>query len=268
MMGCHKLVLLFSSAWWVFYVGASHFQSSQVQMLLQLQMRLEFPWQLEIWKDRRTGFYSTNLQVNVTCQDNLVTGLNILGDKRVKVRDSNGFSVPNQTLSESFSMDSFVATLAIVTSLKVLRLASLGIWDPLPDKVHRLFELEHLDLSSNFLYGSIPPKIFTMLNLQILRLDDNLFNGTIPNCFNWLSNLTILSLKNNRLQGQFPTSVLSITTLINIDISSNEMLGKLPHFSSLKNLEQLDLRETRLHSELPKMPKELVMVFLNKNFLR
>ncbi|KAL2347013.1 hypothetical protein Fmac_001013 [Flemingia macrophylla] len=268
-MGYRDYLLLLCSAWCVFYVGrcGAQLQSSQTQVLLQLKKHLEYPKQLEIWRDRWTDLcsISSSAQVNVTCKDNFVTELTILGDKPVKGRDFDGFAIPNQTLSQSFSMDSFVATLARLTSLRVLFLVSLGMWGPLPDRIHRLGALEHLDLSSNYLYGSIPPKISTMANLQTLGLGDNFFNGTIPSFFNSSSNLTVLSLKNNKLKGPFPTSILSVTTLTEIDMSSNQISGRLQDFSVLSSLEELDLRENKLESELPAMPKGLIRLFLSRN---
>lgn len=246
---------------------SAQLQSSQTEVLLQLKKHLEYPKPLEIWKDRWTDLcsISSSTQVNISCKDNFVTELIILGDKPTKVRDFDGFSIPNQTLLQSFSMDSFVATLARLTSLRFLSLVSLGIWGPLPDRIHRLFALEHLDLSSNYLYGSIPPKISTMVNLQTLRLGDNFFNGTIPTLFNSSSNLTVLSLKNNRLKGPFPPSILSIITLTDIDMSSNQISGSLQDFTSLSSLEQLDLEGNKLDSELPSMPKGLIRLFLSRN---
>ncbi|XP_004500660.1 probable inactive leucine-rich repeat receptor-like protein kinase At3g03770 isoform X2 [Cicer arietinum] len=268
-MGFHDLVVLFCYAWYVFYVSSccsAQLQSSQTQVLFQLQKHLEYPTQLEIWKDHwKELCFISSTQVNITCKDNFVTELTIFGDKEKKGRDFDGFAIPYQTLSQSFSMDSLVATLARLTSLRVLNLVSLGIWGPLPDRIHRLFSLEHLDLSSNFLYGSIPPKISTMVNLQTLRLSDNFFNGTIPNLFNSSNTLTFLSLKNNKLNGPFPFSILSIKTLINIDMSSNKISGSLQDFTGLSILEQLDLRENELDSSLPSMPKGLISLFLNKN---
>lgn len=268
-MGLQDLVLLFCLAWCVFYVGScnAQLQSSQTQVLLQLQKHLEYPKQLGIWKDRWTDLcsISSSAQVNITCKDNFVTELTILGDKPTKGRDFDGFAIPNHTLSERFSMDSFVATLARLTNLRVLVLVSLGMWGPLPDRIHRLYVLEHLDLSSNYLYGSIPQKISTMVNLQTLGLSDNFFNGTIPSLFNSSSNLTVLGLKNNRLKGPFPPSVLSVTTLTYIDMSSNQISGSLQDFSVLSNLEQLDLRENKLESTLPAMPKGLLSLFLGRN---
>ncbi|KAK7282020.1 hypothetical protein RIF29_10485 [Crotalaria pallida] len=267
-MGFHDLVLLFFSAWIVFSISScnAQLQSSQIEVLLQLKKHLEYPKQLEIWKDRWTDLCSvSSTLVDVSCKDNFVTELIILGDKQTKVRDFDGFAIPNQTLSQSFSMDSFVATLARLTNLRVLSLVSLGIWGPLPDSIHRLFALEHLDLSSNYLYGSIPPKISTMAKLKTLRLGDNFFNETIPNLFNSSSNLRVLSLKNNRLKGPFPHSILSITALVDIDISSNQISGSLQDFTGLSSLEQLDLSKNKLDSSLPSMPKALKRLFVSRN---
>ncbi|KAF5460036.1 hypothetical protein F2P56_019935 [Juglans regia] len=265
-MGWCCLFLLFCFVW-SFYVPGSHqLQSSQTQVLLQLRKHLEYPMQLEIWNDHTIDFCSlSSVQVNITCQENFVTELRIMGDKPTKVWDFNGFAIPNQTLSESFSMDSLLATLARLTSLRVLSLVSLGIWGPLPDKIHRLSSVEHLDLSSNFLFGSIPYKICTMVKLQTLKLDDNFFNTSLPTWFDSLSNLTVLSLRNNQLKGPFPSSILSIPTLTDLIISSNDMSGELPHLSSLNRLRVLDLSANKLHSVLPQMPKGVVMVFLNNN---
>ncbi|XP_059443002.1 probable inactive leucine-rich repeat receptor-like protein kinase At3g03770 isoform X3 [Corylus avellana] len=248
-MGWSCLFLPFCFTWSFFVLGTYQLQPSQTQVLLQLRKHLEYPKQLEIWNDHTKDFCSLSsfVQVNITCQDNFVTELRIMGDEAAKVGDFHGFSIPNQTLSESFSMDSFVATLARLTSLRVLSLVSLGIWGQLPDKIHRLSSLEYLDMSSNFLFGSIPPKISTMVKLQTLKLDDNFFNTTIPNWFDSLSNLTILSLRNNQFK------------------SSNDMSGELLHLTSLNSLRFLDLSANKLHSMLPEMPEGVIMVFLSNN---
>ncbi|CAK9167519.1 unnamed protein product [Ilex paraguariensis] len=162
-------------------------------------------------------------------------------------------------------MDSFIATLARLTSLKSLTLVSLGIWGPLPDKMHRLYSLENLDLSGNFLFGSISPTISRMVKIQTLKLDGNFFNGTVPDWFDSLSNLTNVSLRDNRLTGSFPSSVLRITVLTELGLSKNGVSGKLPDLSSLTSLHVLDLSENKFDSELPSMPKGLAIAFLRNN---
>ncbi|KAE8736304.1 Leucine-rich repeat protein kinase family protein isoform 6 [Hibiscus syriacus] len=255
---------------WSFFImgGYSQLLNSQAQVLLQLKKHLEYPKQLDIWYDRRTLFCSLppSPNVNVSCEFNSVTELKIMGDKlSIEFTDFHGFPVPNRTLSDAFSMDSFVTTLSRLPRLKVLALVSLGIWGPLPDKIHRLSSLESLDLSSNFLYGSIPPKVSTMVKLQTLVLDHNFFNDTVPNVFDSLSNLTSLSLKKNTLKGPFPSSITGIKTLISLDFSSNEISGKLPDLTGLTRLRLLDLSANNFDSHLPTIPKGLFMVSLEKN---
>lgn len=237
---CRLLVLLCFTC--SFYVLDTHQQllSSQKQVLLQLRKQLEYPKQLDIWVNSSTDFcYSSSTQVNVTCQNNFVTEIRIVGDKPNKVSHFNGFSIRGQTLSGNFSMDSLVATLARLNSLKVLSLVSLGIWGPLPDKIHRFYALEYLDLSWNFLFGTIPSTVPRLVNLQTITLDGNYFNGTFPD---WSgSHLTNLSMINN-------------------DIS-----GKLPDLSSLANLQAMNLSNNKLDSELPRLPKSLIMVSLSNN---
>ncbi|MED6159726.1 hypothetical protein PIB30_044899 [Stylosanthes scabra] len=267
------LVLLLLLIFYVVNCNAQ-LQSSQTQVLLQLKKHLEYPKPLDIWKDRWTNLCSSSTQqVNVSCTENFVTELLIIGDKtpirfRQEQKEFDGYAVQDQTLSQGFSMDSFVATLSRLTNLRVLRLVSLGIWGPLPERIHRLYDLQHLDLSSNFLFGSIPPKLSTMVNLQTLNLGDNFFNDTILpsfSFFNSSSNLTYLSLKNNKLKGHFPDSVLGIRTLTEIDVSNNKISGGLKDFNGLINLEHLDLSWNTFDSTLPSMPKGLKTLFLSRN---
>ncbi|KAL6182591.1 hypothetical protein ACLB2K_044010 [Fragaria x ananassa] len=243
LMGCCRSFLLLLFALSSLFLGTHQLPSSQTQVLLQLRKHLEYPSQLEIWKDHTVDFcsISSSAQVNITCLDNLVVELRIKGDKPAKVTGFHGFSIPGQTLSEAFLLDSFVTNLVRLSSLKVLSLVSLGIWGQLPDKIHRLTFLEYLDLSSNFLFGSVPPRISAMVKLQTLVMDGNFLNGTVPSWFGSLSNLSTLSFRNNQLR------------------------GPLLDLSSLGSLQVLDLSVNKLNDVLPSMPKRLVMLSLSNN---
>ncbi|CBI15635.3 unnamed protein product, partial [Vitis vinifera] len=253
-MGYLSLLLLIFLSWNFFILGTHQLQSSQTQVLLQLRKQLEYPVQLEIWKDHTLDFcyLSSSTQVNITCQDSFVTGIKIMGDKTVKDSNFDGFAIPTVTLSGAFSMDSFVTTLARLTSLRVLSLVSLGIWGPLPDKIHRLSSLEYLDLSSNFLFGSVPPKICTMVKLQALSLDGNYFNGTVPDCLDSLSNLTVLSLGNNRLNGTPPEALFSLPNISYLNLASNTLSGSLSnHIHCSSELSFVDISNNKLTGGLP-----------------
>ncbi|KAI3670121.1 hypothetical protein L6452_41767 [Arctium lappa] len=262
----HYYILFLS---WVFFISTTHeLQTTQIRLLLQLRQHLEYPIQLSNWENYNADFCTlpSTLHVTIKCEDNSVTELKIMGDKLPKVSSLFlGFPIPNQTLSDTFSIDSLVVTLARLTTLKVLSLVSLGIWGPLPDKIHRLHSLEVLDMSSNFMFGSVPNEISRLKKLHTLSLDGNFFNESIPDWFDSLSNLTILSLKNNRLKGHFPSSICKSTTLTDVAVSQNDLSGKLPDLSTLSSLHLLDLRENHLDSELPLLPKGVTTVLLSNN---
>ncbi|XP_054801027.1 probable inactive leucine-rich repeat receptor-like protein kinase At3g03770 isoform X2 [Prosopis cineraria] len=260
----HLLLVL---SWFLSIQSSYELQAAQTRVLSQLRKYLENPPSLETWEDYHGDFcnISPSARMSIKCEDNSVTELKIMGDKPVKVKEFNGLAIPNQTLSGSFSIDSFFTTLVRLTNLKVLSLVSLGIWGPLPDKIHRLSSLEILDLSSNFLYGTIPPKISTMVNLHALTINANYFNSTMPDWFDSLSNLQALSLNGNRLKGSFPSSLCKIKALTDISLSHNDLSGKLPDLSTLTGLHVLNLGDNHLDSELPLMPKSVVTILLSKN---
>ncbi|XP_022955271.1 probable inactive leucine-rich repeat receptor-like protein kinase At3g03770 isoform X2 [Cucurbita moschata] len=268
-MGSLQLYLIVSLSWAFFFPYTHQLQSSQTQILLQIRKHLEYPSSLEVMNtfDGDLCNVSPSREMTIACQNNVVTELRIMGDKFVKFRGFNGVPIPNQTLSERFSIGSFVTTLSRLSSLRVLSLISLGIWGPLPEKIHRLSSLEFLDLSSNFIFGQIPPKISTMVQLYSMVLDGNYFNDTVPDWLDSLTNLTFLSLKRNRLTGQFPSSLCRIRTLADVSLSHNEISGELPDLSALTNLNVLDMRDNKLNSVLPVMPKGLVTLLLSKNAL-
>lgn len=255
---CFSLVFLIS--------GTYQLQSSHIQVLLQLRKQLEYPKQLDYWLNRGVDLcYFPSPQVNISCQDNFISEIRIYGDRQTRASGFDGFPIPYQTLSQNFSMDSLLATLSRLNKLRALSLVSLGIWGPIPVKIHRLQFLEYLDLSWNFFYGSIPQTLPRIVNLQILKLDGNFLNATFPDWFDSFSNLTSLSLRNNQIDGPIPSSLGRVTSLADINLSNNQISGKLLDLSSLSRLNWLDLSNNKLDSELPIMPKGITAVLLSNN---
>lgn len=255
---------------WAFFISSTHqLQSTQIQLLIQLRKHLEYPMQLTNWENYNGDFCNlgsnSNPQVSIKCEANSIVELKIMGNKLSKVSNFHGYAIKNQTLSESFSINSLVVILARFNTLRVLSLVSLGIWGPLPDKIHRLESLELLDLSSNFMFGFIPNHISRLVKLHTLTLDGNFFNESAPNWFDTMSNLTILSLKNNNLKGEFPSSIAKVTSLIDVSLSHNNLTGELPDLTTLSSLNLLDLRENRFNSELPLLPEGVTTVLFCDN---
>lgn len=269
-MGISGFVVAVVLSWSSFLLQRTHqLQASQAQVLRQLRKHLESPSALDVWGNVTGDFCSipSSPRLSLKCRGNSVTELKIMGDniKTSKADGFCGYAVTDQTLSEAFSVDSFVTTLTGLTSLRVLSLVSLGIWGHIPDKIDRLYLLELLDLSSNYLFGLVPGQLSRLCRLQILALDGNFLNGTLPDGLHSLSNLTVLSLKNNRLVGEFPRSISKLSKLTDIALSKNELSGKLPDLGDLAALHVLDLIGNHFNSELPILPKGLVTVLLSGN---
>ncbi|TVU25715.1 hypothetical protein EJB05_28220 [Eragrostis curvula] len=245
-------------------------QSSQSELLQQLRKQLEYPRQLDAWGSSSSDpcYIQPTAALAVTCEGSVITELKIVGDRITKPPKFSGYPVPNITLSEAFVLDSFVTTLTRLSTLRVVILVSLGLWGPLPDKIHRLSSLEVLDLSSNFLYGSIPPKLSVMSKLHTVNLDSNYFNGSVPDWLDTFSNLTVLRLQGNRLKGSIPASIGKAAMLTELALAGNRISGDVPDLGNLNKLEMLDLRDNQLDGELPEMPTSLVTILLSKNSLK
>lgn len=229
-------------------------QPSQKQTLLQLRKQLEYPKQLDFWFNTSDDLcYLSSPQVNITCENNYVSELKIMGFAQKKVISSfNGFPIPSKTLSQNFSIDSLIATLSRLTSLKVLKLVNLGIWGPIPNKIQRLNRLEDIDLSYNFLYGSIPPTFIRLVSLKSVNLDGNFLNGSFPDRVDLLSSLTDLSLRENEFSGQLPDVSNLPNSLIILYLGQNSFTGQIPvKYGQMNHLQELDLSFNSLSGVIP-----------------
>ncbi|XP_004493208.1 probable inactive leucine-rich repeat receptor-like protein kinase At3g03770 [Cicer arietinum] len=233
-------------------------QSSHTQTLLRIQQLLNFPSSLSNWNNS-TDFCNTdsNSSFTVVCYEDTITQLHIIGQRK------------NPTpLPKNFSIDSFVTTLAKLSTLKVLTLVSLGIWGPLPGKIARLSSLEIVNMSSNHLYGSIPMELSSLTNLQTLILDENMFSDQLPIWIDLLSALTVLSLKHNLFNGSLPNSLGSLENLRILSLSHNRLYGVVPDLSHLRNLQVLELDGNAFGPLFPKLGNKLVTLVLRDNKFR
>ncbi|KAJ9131869.1 hypothetical protein P3X46_034775 [Hevea brasiliensis] len=232
-------------------------QTSQGQTLLRIQRLLNYPYILNGWNST-TDFCNTdpNSSVTVVCYGDSITQLHIIGNK--------GSSM----LPRNFSIDSFVTTLVSLPDLKVLTLASLGLWGPLPGKIARLSSLEILNMSSNFLYDPIPEDLSSLTSLQTLILDDNMFSGELPHWLGLLPLLAVLSLRKNMFNGSLPSSFSDLENLRVLALSHNYFYGEVPDFSSLTNLQVLDLEDNAFGPQFPQLGNKLVTLVLSKNKFR
>ncbi|KAG0529403.1 hypothetical protein BDA96_05G095500 [Sorghum bicolor] len=211
-------------------------QSSQTELLQQLRKQLEYPRQLDAWGSPSSDPCSTKptAVLAVTCEGNAIRELKIIGDRITKAPKFSGFSVPNVTLSEAFVLDSFVTTLTRLTTLRVVILVSLGLWGPIPDKIHRLASLEMptsvvtMLLSKNSLKGEIPEQFGQLNRLQHLDVSFNFLVGSPPAELFALPNISYLNLAANMLSGSLLSSLTCSSTLGFVDLSTNRLTGDLP----------------------------------------
>lgn len=232
-------------------------QSSQAQTLLRIQRLLNNPPVLSSWNDA-TDFCNLepNSSLTVVCYERSVTQLHIIG------------STNTPPLPQSFSMDSFVTTLVRLPNLKVLTLASLGLWGSFTGKIARLSSIEIFNVSSNFINGSIPHELSSLTNLQTLILDGNMFVGPVPDWFGTLPTLSVLSLRRNSFNGSLPGSFSGLETLRVLALSHNRFCGKVPDLSALTNLQVLDLEDNALEGEFPRLGNKLTTLILKRNKFR
>ena len=268
----------------------------ETRILFQVQKLLEYPEALQGWNNWTSFCYlPPSPSLKIVCSNNSVTELTISGNRSSPSNSpkpaSGKFSVSQQTLSESFSIDSLFTVLTKLSNLEVLSVVSLGLWGPLPAKINRLKSLEVLNISSNFIYGEIPSSIASMSNLRSLVLTDNLFNGSVPDLkslvllqelnlgdnhlgpqFPSLSNsLVSIILSNNSLRSEIPSKLINFAKLQQFDISSNKFLGPIPSFFfSLPSIQYLSLAENQLSGALPlniSCNEELKLVDVSHNLL-
>ncbi|KAL7096376.1 hypothetical protein ACP275_10G075700 [Erythranthe tilingii] len=231
------------------YTEQIQLHSSQTETLLRIKSLLNSPPSLHNW-NTTTDFCNID---TIVCYERNITQLHIVGD-------SNAPQLP-----QDFSIDSFVTTLVKLQNLKVLTLASLGLWGPLPNKLTRLSSLEILNLTSNFLQGNIPTVVSSFEHLQTLILDCNNFTGGIPDGIGLLSDLAVLSAKNNSLYGSLPRSLGNLVNLRVLALSNNNFSGEVPDLSSLTNLQVLDLENNALGSRFPVLGDKIERIVLRNN---
>uniref|UniRef100_M1BIU8 Leucine-rich repeat protein n=1 Tax=Solanum tuberosum TaxID=4113 RepID=M1BIU8_SOLTU len=251
-MGVEKLLVLFLVLISIRY--SEQLQSSQVQTLLRIQHLLNYPTALSSWSNE-TDFckIEPSSTVTVVCYDENITQLHIIGRKGTS------------PLPRKFSIRSFLNALAKLPSLKVLRLVSLGLWGPLPDKLSRLSALEILDLSSNYFHSGIPEAVSSLTDLQTLVLDGNRLTGGIPDGLGSLSVLAVLSLKSNSLDGPLPDTLHDLNNLRVLSLSKNNFSGDVPDLSSLQNLQVLELEDNSFGPKFPQTGSKIESIALRNN---
>lgn len=292
-------LFLFSAV--IFLLLCSPFSNAQLvptesRILFQIQQFLEYPPVLQSWNNWTSFcFLPPTSSLSIVCSGNHITELTIVGNKsspsQIPKLSASNFAVSQQTLSASFSIDSFFTVLTKLTSLEKLSLVSLGLWGPLPAKVNRFRSLLVLNISANFLFDEISQSVTTYKSLKSLVLSDNLFNGSIPDLsglslleeldlsHNYLGpkipslgkNLVRISLGNNSLRSEIPQDLKKLNKLQVLDVSSNKLVGRIPSFLfSMPSIQYISLAKNQLSGAFPpdvSCNRNLTFVDISSNLL-
>uniref|UniRef100_A0A0D9WVX3 Protein kinase domain-containing protein n=1 Tax=Leersia perrieri TaxID=77586 RepID=A0A0D9WVX3_9ORYZ len=243
--------------------GSLQLQASQTWSLLKIQQLLNYPAVLSHWHNYTDFCYGADYKTTsafVECYGDSVTQLHIIGD------GSSSSPSAKKPLPKSFSIDSFFTTLTRLPDLRVLTLAGVGLWGPLPGgKLSRLTSLEIVNISGNYLYGELPVAMSRLGNLQTFIADGNLFSGEFPDWLGKLPELAVLSLRNNSMMGTLPESVAEIPSLRSLVLAGNNFSGNLPDLSGARNLQVIDLANNSFGPEFPRLGRKVASVVLAGN---
>lgn len=157
-----------------------------------------------------------------------------------------------------------------LVGLKELNLFSNKITGQIPS-LHKLNELEKIDLDGNLLSGTTPESLFALPRLKTLFLLNNQMlggtipefqegsiiesisffgcslSGTIPVTISSLSNLRFFQMKDNNLSGTIPPGLFTnLAGLETVGLSGNRLVGQVPPFVNTSNLRTLSLGENQL----------------------
>lgn len=152
-----------------------------------------------------------------------------------------------------------------VTSLK---LDTSGYAGTLSTAIGNLSSLQYVQVSGNMLGGAIPSSIGQLSLLTVLDISGNSFTGALPVMLGSLQRLQSLNVADNQLGGELPSSLIGLASLIECRMQHNFFIGRLPNFSTLKQLELLDLAGNGLSGGVPlQFPPNLISVSFKNNRL-
>ncbi|CAL1540791.1 unnamed protein product [Lymnaea stagnalis] len=135
------------------------------------------------------------------------------------------------------------------------RLSLKGNYFPhLQGPLYGFDRLQYLDLSSSFIKRIEPDFFVTLTSLKYLTLSRNQLGNNLADdassakVFSPLTNLQLLNLSFNALTNLPPNIFRNLTSLRVLSLEKNSLIDFIIDLSSLKKLQYLDLKETRIAS--------------------
>ncbi len=168
-----------------------------------------------------------------------------------------GISLENNRVVEidlSFNnlLDTLPDALALLDSLRILKLHQNNLSGPLPEGLWNLPNIEEMYLQGNSFQDSLPGQFDGARRLKRLYLSDNAFMGSMPAAFGALDSLEILELYDNDFSGSLPPELGNMDKIRYMDLHGNMFTGTLTAtLYGLETLSTLDLSNNEFEGALP-----------------
>ncbi|KAJ7298559.1 hypothetical protein O6H91_Y545400 [Diphasiastrum complanatum] len=157
-----------------------------------------------------------------------------------------------------------------LTNMNRLQIDENQISGPIPPTFGNLSSVKHLHMNNNSLNGSIPPDLGRLPVLKHLLVDNNKLSGILPSELANISTLQIIQVDNNQFDPlPIPPAYANCSSLLKLSMRNCNLYGSVLDFSSLVNLEYLDLSSNHLYGMIPNgsIPVNLTTMILSNNVL-
>ncbi|CAI7845278.1 unnamed protein product, partial [Closterium sp. NIES-54] len=133
-------------------------------------------------------------------------------------RDLSAAPRVNQSASQDRFTGPIPPSLAFLSRLTSLEMASNDLQGSIPESLGNLKALVKLDLSSNRLSGSLSPMLGTLPFLHTLLLNNNSLQGVLPASLGGLWQIEMLDVAYNALSGVIPPALGTLPNLLTLSI--------------------------------------------------
>ncbi|KAK6140434.1 hypothetical protein DH2020_025818 [Rehmannia glutinosa] len=236
-----------------FFANIASLPSLKVLSLVSLGLKGPLPSQI----GDLTSLEILNITSN-SFNGSIPREISFMRNLQTLILDHNGFTghVPDSlpalsvlSLRNNSFSGSFPKSLSRMVTLRTLVVLSGNNLSGQVPKLHRLTNLQVLDLENNNLgprFPSLPKKLVSLL------LRNNKFHSVVSDDLSSCYQLRKLDISLNELVGIFSPSIISLPSLTYLDISGNKFTGKLlQNMSCNGQLEFVNFSENRLTGELP-----------------
>ncbi|KAF9592305.1 hypothetical protein IFM89_013531 [Coptis chinensis] len=140
-------------------------------------------------------------------------------------------------------------TLALVTTLEVLRIDRNSLSGIVPSNLNNLTTLNELHLANNQLSGPIP-NLTGMNSLNYVDLSNNSFDpSNAPGWFSTITSLTALVMENGKLQGTVPQKIFSFPQIQQVLLKDNKFNATLDMGTTIgQQLQLVDFESNEIAS--------------------